>query len=85
MLSERDRAVLDFERSWWLLPGPKDRAIEEHLGMSAARFYTVLRTLLDEPDAMNYDPLTIRRLQKVRSARQRRLREPRVLEDPADT
>ena len=31
MVSERDRQVLDFEGSWWLFPGPKDRAIREYL------------------------------------------------------
>lgn len=80
MLSERERAVLDFERSWWLLPGPKDRAIQEHLGMSAARFYQVLRALMDHPEAMKYDPLTIRRLHKIRSATRRQV-SPRAVED----
>jgi hypothetical protein len=27
-LSDRDRAILDFERSWWLEPGPKEVAIK---------------------------------------------------------
>lgn len=87
MLSKRDRTVLDFERSWWLVPGPKDRAIQDHLGMSAGRYYQALRRLLDDPEAMEYDPLTIRRLRKVRTARDRRRPEPRVVadgQDPAD-
>lgn len=69
MLSQRDKMVLDFERSWWLLPGPKDRAIREHLGVSAGTYYLTLRRLIDEPAALEYDPLTIRRLQRVKSAR----------------
>lgn len=69
MLSERDKAVLDFESSWWLYPGPKDRAVKEYLHMSSTRFYQVLRRLLDDPVALEYAPLTIRRLRKVRDQR----------------
>lgn len=69
MLSERDKAVLDFESSWWLYPGPKDRAVKEYLQMSSTRFYQVLRRLLDDPVALEYSPLTIRRLRKVRDQR----------------
>jgi hypothetical protein len=63
-LSSRDQAVLDFERSWWLIPGPKDRAIQEHLDMSATQYYRVLRRLRESPEAAEYDPLTVRRLQR---------------------
>ncbi len=72
MLGERDQAVLDFESSWWLYPGPKDRAIREYLGMSATRYYQVLRRLLDDPAAHRYAPLTVRRLRKVREEGRRR-------------
>ena len=74
MLNERDRAVLDFEGSWWKYPGPKDRAIREYLDMSATRYYQVLRRLLDDPEAETVDPLTVRRLRRVRDdARAKRL------------
>ncbi len=72
MLGERDQAVLDFESSWWLYPGPKDRAIREYLGMSATRYYQVLRRLLDDPDAQRHAPLTVRRLRRVREVARRR-------------
>ena len=67
MLGERERAVLEFESSWWLYPGPKDRAIREFLGMSATHYYRVLRRLVEDPEAMQYDPLTVKRLRKLRS------------------
>lgn len=74
MLAERDRAVLEFEASWWTYPEPKDRAIREYLGMSATRYYQVLRRLLDDPAAESIDPLTVRRLRRVRErAKERRL------------
>ena len=71
MLAERDREVLEFERTWWRYPEPKDRAIREYLGMSATRYYQVLRRLLDDPAAESADPLTVRRLRKVRDRAQR--------------
>ena len=78
MIGERERAVLDFERAWWLYPGPKDRAVGEYLGMSATRYYQVLRRLLDDPEAERYDPLTIRRLRRVREQARRRQAERRL-------
>ncbi|NIA25715.1 MAG: DUF3263 domain-containing protein [Gammaproteobacteria bacterium] len=71
MLSQRDKMVLDFERSWWMLPGPKDRAIREYLGVSAGTYYGILRRLIDVPEALDYDPLTIRRLQRMKATRAR--------------
>jgi len=78
MLGEREKAVLEFEGSWWLYPGPKDRAIRELLGMSATRYYQVLRRLLDDPDAVGYAPLVVRRLRRVREADRRRRVEQRI-------
>lgn len=72
MMGQRDRAVIDFERSWFLYPGPKDRAVAEYLGISATRYYQVLRRLLDDPEAERYDPLTIRRLRRVRDRARRK-------------
>jgi hypothetical protein len=78
MLGERDLAVLDFESSWWLYPGPKDRAIREYLGMSATRYYQVLRRLLDDPRAEAHAPLTVRRLRRVREEARQRAAERRL-------
>jgi len=72
-LSQRDQSVLDFERSWWLIPGPKDRAIKEHLNMSATQYYRVLRRLADDIEAARYDPLTVRRLQRSAAKKNVRL------------
>ena len=69
MVSEQDREVLDFEGSWWLFPGPKDRDIREYLGMSATRYYKAVRRLIDDDDALAYAPLTIRRLRHMRNGR----------------
>ena len=63
MLSEQDKAVLDFERSAWLIPGPKSEAIQEQLAMSPTKYYQMLRQLADDLSAEEYDPMTVRRLQ----------------------
>lgn len=68
MLSSRERRVLDFERAWWKLPGPKDRDIREHLGFSATTYYQVLRDVVDRPCALEYDPLTVRRVRRLRAS-----------------
>lgn len=69
MLTQREIAVLDFERSYWLVPGPKDRAIQESLGMTATRYYQILRLVVDKPEALDYDPLTVRRVRRTRDRR----------------
>ena len=75
MLSDRDRAILEFEASWWLFPGPKDRSIGEYLGMSATRYYQALRRLMDDPVALEAFPLVVHRLRRVRDGRRVRAAE----------
>ncbi len=70
-LSERDRAVLDFERCWWTQAGPKQVAIRERLDLSAARYYQVLNRLLESDEAIAYDPLVVHRLRRRRDRRRR--------------
>lgn len=70
-LSERDRAILDFERSWWTEPGPKELAIRERFDLSPTRYYQVLSDLLESTDAVEYDPLVVRRLRRLRDRRRR--------------
>ncbi len=70
-LSARDRAILDFERTWRREPGPKETAIRKHLRMSPSRYYELLSALLGNPGALSYDPLTVKRAQRVRNQRRR--------------
>ena len=70
-LSDRDRAILDFERSWWQLVGPKEAAIREQLDLSGTRYYELLQRLCDSPAARAYDPLVIHRLRRDRDRRRR--------------
>jgi hypothetical protein len=70
-LSERDQSVLDFERQWWKYAGAKEQAIREQFGMSSTRYYQVLNAIIDRPEALVHDPLLVRRLRRLRAARQR--------------
>ena len=67
MLTPMQRNLLDFERCWWQLPGPKDRDIQVAFGFHASRYYRLLREIIDDPDAYSYDPLTVLRLHRVRA------------------
>jgi len=70
-LSERDQRILEFERQWWKFAGAKEQAIREQFDMSATRYYQVLNSLLDQPAAMAFDPMLVKRLQRMRASRQR--------------
>lgn len=70
-LGERDRALLDFERRWFRLPGAKEQAIRDEFGISATRYYQLLAELIDRPEAMAYAPAVVGRLQRLRAARRR--------------
>ena len=70
-LEDRSRAILDFERGWWQQHGSKERAIRRRFGLSAARYYQLLNGLIDSPEALRYDPMLVRRLRRLRTARRR--------------
>ncbi len=81
-LSQRDRAVLDLERSWWTLDGSKEDAIRARLDLSPTRYYQVLNGLLESPEAIAYDPLVVHRLRRRRNHRRRARYEGRTAGGP---
>ncbi len=76
-LTERDKAILEFERTWWTRPGTKESAIRASFELSATRYYRVLSELLDSAEAMDRDPLVVRRLRRLREQRRRQRLEAR--------
>ncbi len=70
-LSRRDREILAFERQWWKYAGAKEQAIRDLFDMSATRYYQVLNTLIDAPEALAADPMLVKRLRRLRASRQR--------------
>nr|WP_272941302.1 DUF3263 domain-containing protein [Kribbella flavida] len=63
--------MLGFERHWWKYAGAKEQAIRDQFQMSATRYYQVLNALIDRPEALAHDPLLVKRLRRLRAARQR--------------
>lgn len=72
-LTDREAAILDFERGWWLEDAsePKHVALRRCLNMSATSYRAGLDRLIDSPDALAYDPLLVRRLRRRRDERRR--------------
>jgi hypothetical protein len=70
-LSDRDREIIAFERQWWKYAGSKETAIKDLFDMSSTRYYQVLNALIDNPAALEHDPMLIKRLRRLRASRQR--------------
>ena len=85
VLSERDRNILGFECVWWQQPGGKEEAIRQTFGLSPARYYQLLNDLIDRRAALEYDPMLVKRLLRVREerrqARQRRMSHTVIAEE----
>jgi hypothetical protein len=71
VLDARSRDIIDFERGWWRFAGAKEQAIRERFDLSTTRYYELLNALLDDELALAYDPMLVRRLRRMRAARQR--------------
>lgn len=70
-LTERELEILAFEGKWWKHAGAKEQAIRDTFGLSSTRYYQLLNGLLDNPAALEKDPVLIGRLRRLRSARAR--------------
>jgi hypothetical protein len=70
-LDERAKRILDFEREWWRYAGAKEQAVREHFDVSPTRYYQLLNRVIDDEEALAYDPMLVKRLRRLRSARQR--------------
>lgn len=68
-LSDFEIRMLHFEQEWAARLGGRETAIREAFGVSVARYYQMLNTLIDSPLALRHDPLLVRRLQRLRETR----------------
>ncbi|MDQ7880231.1 DUF3263 domain-containing protein [Microbacterium sp. LMI12-1-1.1] len=68
-LTDRDRAILDFEVEWRRHAGAKEEAIRAELGISPARYYQLLGRLIDTTEAQEHDPMLVKRLRRLREVR----------------
>lgn len=69
-LPEDAARLLDFEREWWRYAGHKEASIREHFGIAPTTYYTQLNRILDDPDALAYDPMLVKRLRRLRARRE---------------
>lgn len=65
-LSQRERAMLDFERQWWTQSSNKAERIRQEFEVPPVRYFQQLNALIERPDALAYDPVTVRRLLRRR-------------------
>lgn len=79
-LTDREQQILMFERQWWKHAGAKETAIRDLFGCSGTRYYQELLAIIDKPAALAFDPMLVKRLQRLadtrratRTARQLRL------------
>ena len=70
-LDQRAREILDFEREWWRYAGAKEQAIQERFQLSPTRYYQLLNQVIDDEQAVRYDPMLVKRLRRLRASRQR--------------
>ncbi|MFS0868026.1 DUF3263 domain-containing protein [Microbacterium sp. 179-B 1A2 NHS] len=70
-LSDRDRALLDFESRWNAHSGAKEEAVRSELELTPARYYQLLGRLVDTADAVAYDPVLVHRLRRLRDEQER--------------
>jgi hypothetical protein len=64
--------VLAFERKWWSRAGAREQAIRDTFGLTAVTNPQRLNRILDDPKALEVDPLTVNRLRRLRLERCRR-------------
>jgi uncharacterized protein DUF3263 len=82
-LGERERSVLAFERHWWRHAGAKEEAIRRQFDLGPTAYYQLLSRLIDDPAALAFDPMLVKRLQRQRAARRRQRSRRRLGEDPS--
>jgi hypothetical protein len=70
-LTDLDKQILAFERQWWRDGAAKDRAAQDRLGLAGSDYYRTLSQLIDRDEALEHDPLLVRRLRRLRATRRR--------------
>lgn len=70
-LSETDRSLLAFEGQWFRQPGSKEQSIRDTFGLNVTRYYQWVNAVIDDPAAMEYDPVLVKRLRRARDSRMR--------------
>lgn len=70
-LSKTEMQLIEFERTWWADDQPKDAAIADQFSLTTAEYYEQLHALIDSDEALQHDPLVVRRLRRMRDRRRK--------------
>jgi hypothetical protein len=65
------RDILEFERTWRGSGAPKGAAIRQRLRLSSVRYSQELNRAIDLQAALEYDPVLVQRLRRLRDGRRR--------------
>jgi len=68
-LGDQAQRILAFENMWTKHSGRKSDHILREFGISRARYFQLLNAILDDPAALEHDPVVVHRLRKVRDQR----------------
>ena len=66
--NDLDKAILAIEAQPWRFEGAKYDEIRARTGLSATGYYQRLNQIIDTPEALEHDPVTVRRLLNKRQA-----------------
>lgn len=72
-LTERDRAIIQFEATWFTIDQNRHDAIRARFACSVEEYNLELNRVIDDPTALAFDPLVVRRLRRHRERRRREL------------
>lgn len=64
-LSDHQRDILDFAKKTYRHRGKQEADILEQFGFRATTYFRRLNDLLSNPAAMEYDPITVKRHQRI--------------------
>lgn len=67
MLTDREKAILAFEAEW--PGGSKDAAVRARFDVNVVAYTQELHRLLDSPAALAFDPMLVKRLNRLRYKR----------------
>ena len=62
MLTDEDKKIIDLAREYPKWSGGMDARINDELGMTSAQFFQRLIYLSRQPEAIEYDPVTMNRV-----------------------
>jgi hypothetical protein len=70
-LTERERAIIDFEATWWSAEESRTTTIRARFACSEEEYYQQLNRLLDHPGRCRSTRWSCRRLRRQRERRRR--------------